>query len=1816
QLGPALRVAARIGWLALVEGVQELGQQWLQNLIAREVHTPDQRLTEGLIPAGGLGAGVGAIAETLATPFRRRGGGPPSAKGAKPAPEAAPTLEDIEERLDRTEAPAPPPTAPETQPPPAPTATAAEPGPEIATTEEPTQARPEAITPERVLEARAEEQAAQPEFRGTTIREPEAAPTAPGRPAERGEPFERPQAPVEPEAAPVAPEPTPALIEGVPSTVYRGYGRTDKGAVYAGPAEPILGPGRYYAFTPEAAKEFGPETEQIEFAPKNPLVIRSDEEWRALIKEAGWKFPNPFGQELTLVNQDISRLQEIIRARGYDAVVTWDDTTQTDTDRFGNVIKNLRNVFGQPQAFQFGLEAAPVPAEEPAAEAEPEPDLSNWVAARLQSGETIDAKGLFEAAAGYFGGTAGEGKFDPRDAYDALEAGVNMHLSRTRAHIPKGAVDKAQADVAALREMSRALPTQSRRTTETTAFQQFSTPPEYAYLAAWVANIGSKDSVLEPSAGTGTLASFARLAGAERVVVNELAERRADVLRAQRFDKVYVEDAAQLNNILPKGEIPTVVVMNPPFSATAGRTSTKDTSTGATHVKQALLRLADGGRLVAILGRGMKPGAAIYQRFLSDLGANYRHAGGTTVQANLGIPGKVYQKHGTSFETRLLVIDKVPAPAGHEPLISGVGSLESAIETLEEVRDGRIPATERAPAEPEGPEVAPEGEGAAEPGVAVPGPTPDRGPERGPVGPPGGAVARPEPEARDEGPEPGPGRPEGGVPVPGEPPDRRGDGTGPGRLGPVDTRAEAAQAEFTEGLYAAYRPVHVEIKGAKPHPDIIMETAAMAAVDPPLPTYQFDLPKGIITQGKLSDIQLEAVVYAGQAHAKMLPAVEDETAMRRGFFLGDGTGVGKGRVVAAIILDNWRQGRKRAVWFTKNDTELFSAARRDLDAVGAGKVPAFLFPQAKKAMIGDGVLVASYAKLSREDRRKQLEAWLGKDFDGVFVFDEAHKMGNAIETKGARGKSKPSKVALAGIEVQQTFPNARVVYASATGATEIKNLAYAERLGLWGRGTAFNDKRDFIEEMNAGGVAALEVVARDLKSYGLYLSRNLSYDGVKYRRLVHDLSPAQTALYDDMAEAWQGVLKDVEAALGDTGGGGPAKAAALSAFWGANQRFFNQVLNSLQMPSVIDAMEKDIAAGHSPVLQLVNTNEAAQERALDTREEGQALEDIDLTPFEMLVGFVEKSFPVRQWEDYTDEDGNLRQRPVVDSEGNPVLNAEAVKKRDALVAKLRTMKNAVPLGPLDLVVQHFGHENVAELTGRGRRIVFKGGERILQKLGKTFRSKELRAFWDDKKQIVIFSDAAGTGIDLHAGKDFKNQRLRMHYLIQAGWRADNAVQGFGRSHRSYQAQPPEFILASTNVKGQKRFITTIARRLGNLGALTKGEAKAGSGEMFRPEDNLEGPLARAAFYNLIVDMDAGKIESWTLDRFEAATGLKLRTAEGAVVRTVPEISRFLNRVLSLTVNEQNEIFDEFETRLAQQSEIARQKGELDVGVEVYRADRIIEEERRLVRTDEETGATTTYIKLREFNKTKPRTWAGLQKGFGIEGYARNKRSKRIWAVTAGFEETGADGNRVVWKRLVGVNSSQLVESSRIRRDTYDRVDAKEAQEAWDAEVEATPEFRDKPLHMITGALLPVWDRVPSTGTINRLKTETGAQHLGRVVSGKNIRSTLKNLGAFEKPTLTPAQAVDAILKKDDRLELSNAWTLKRSLQGGEHRIEIVGPRYGDTRTLQGEGVLVETVAYRDRFFIPNAKVMATVTEFREIVGILGEETEEDPDITE
>ena len=63
---------------------------------------------------------------------------------------------------------------------------------------------------------------------------------------------------------------------------------------------------------------------------------------------------------------------------------------------------------------------------------------------------------------------------------------------------------------------------------------------------------------------------------------------------------------------------------------------------------------------------------------------------------------------------------------------------------------------------------------------------------------------------------------------------------------------------------------NLSLKIGLPHPDPIVETASLASVEPPDVWYKLALPDEIIDEGKLSALQLEAVVYAGQQHEQRL----------------------------------------------------------------------------------------------------------------------------------------------------------------------------------------------------------------------------------------------------------------------------------------------------------------------------------------------------------------------------------------------------------------------------------------------------------------------------------------------------------------------------------------------------------------------------------------------------------------------------------------------------------------------------------------------------------------------------------------------------------------------------------------------------------------------------------------------------------------------------------------------------------------------------------------------------------------------------------
>ncbi|MBW5440537.1 methylase [Bradyrhizobium canariense] len=1376
----------------------------------------------------------------------------------------------------------------------------------------------------------------------------------------------------------------------------------------------------------------------------------------------------------------------------------------------------------------------------------------------LERGRRIDAAVLRSAMEAAFGASDATGVWNWKTAYDACEAATVLFLRKFGPAIRTKAGSTA-AMLPMLAKIASLLPTHTRRSEDSQAFQQFSTPIPLGLAACTAAGITSADRVLEPSAGTGLLAIFAELAGGA-LVLNELAEARAALLD-QLFANVEVTrfDAAQIDDHLDAGVVPSVVLMNPPFSALANVDRTM-ADAALRHIVSALARLCDGGRLVAIAGASLAPDNPAWR----DAFVRLQQCGRVVFSA--AIDGAVYAKHGTQTDTRLLVIDKLPAadPKIFEASPGTAGDVATLLDWVSHHVPPRLPV------------IAP----AVVDAIRRP------------------AISR---------------------------------SAGASALRPSSAWSSAAQgaeltyekvewtppegARLTEALYEEYALQAIRIPGAHAHPTKLVQSAAMASVAPPKPSYRPHLPANVVANGILSDAQLESVIYAGEAHSEFLAGswtvdatfdvvaaarddAENAERFRRGWFLGDGTGAGKGRQVAGILLDNWFKGRRRAVWVSKSD-KLIEDAQRDWSALGMERLlvtPLSRFRQGSPIRLAEGVLFTTYATLRTDERGeklsrvRQIVEWLGSDFDGAIVFDESHAMQNAVGGKGERGDQAASQQGRAGLRLQHALPNARVVYVSATGATTVHNLAYAQRLGLWGGADfPFATRAEFVEAIEEGGVAAMEVLARDLKALGLYAARSLSYEGVAYELVEHQLTPEQVRIYNAYAGAFSIIHNNLYAAMqaanitGETGTlNGQAKSAARSAFESAKQRFFGHLLTSMKTPSLIRSIQRDLDAGHAAVIQIVSTGEALMERRLaeiSTEDWGDVR--VDITPREYVLDYLAHSFPVQLYEPFTDSEGNLCSRPVY-RDGQPVESREAVARRDRLIEKLASLP-PVP-GALDQVVQRFGTDMVAEVTGRSRRIVRKGNRLVVENRAGSANLAETSAFMDDVKRILVFSDAGGTGRSYHAELSARNRRLRVHYLLEPGWKADAAIQGLGRTNRTNQAQPPLFRPIATDVKAEKRFLSTIARRLDTLGAITRGQRQTGGQGLFRPEDNLESQYGRDALRQLYTLLARGKVEGCSLERFEDATGLKLTDTNG-LRDDLPPITTFLNRLLALTIDLQNILFTVFEELLTARIEGAVASGSYDVGLETLRAESFVVTDRCTIYVHPGTGAETRLLTISQRQRNHP---VSLDNALGHLSDPRaallfNERSARTAVQVPAPSFMLDDGEIERRVRLIRPMEQHSVSLRMMAESHWVEADRERFAAAWLAEVAEVPEFTESTIHVVAGLLLPIWKRLPNESTrVYRLQTDAGERIIGRKVSATWVANAL----AADAPALTPHAAFAALVEGRTVLELAEGLQLRRVRVMGAYRIELSG--FNDTMRdrLRAYGLFGEIISWKLRMFVP------------------------------
>lgn len=977
--------------------------------------------------------------------------------------------------------------------------------------------------------------------------------------------------------------------------------------------------------------------------------------------------------------------------------------------------------------------------------------------------------------------------------------------------------------------------------------------------------------------------------------------------------------------------------------------------------------------------------------------------------------------------------------------------------------------------------------------------------------------------------------------------------------------APKSSVEIFDTVHDPWRASTVYSTELKAHPTQIIEPSTLAATPFPPATYKPLLPAEAIKRGFISDAQFETIVYALQAVTSYLPGSPTGRYGRRpkgGFIIGDGTGVGKTNEIMGVIMDQWMRGVKRHIIVVERGKHvphiqdawsMIGGNPRDIFYQGANSASESLPDR-------DGVLVTTYALIRNDKRYEALLDWANsrQEMNGILAFDEAHNMRNAVEDmhEEGSGKKNQSQQGMRGVELQDALPEAGVIYASATMATDVYNLGYAPRLGLWGQDAPFSSASVFIGEMHVLDEAALEQICIDLKAAGRYCSRTLSFDGVEYTEIVHRLTPAQRRMFDGCIRNWKTLSDMMRNAVVKAGGNGMYFAGRMTQM---RRALVEQTLAGFNVDTLIADVHQEIANGNAPVIQIAYTGEARLARLAAGR---------DYIPVEdykddEVIRWIEENFPETKLVYDKAQHKNVAK---VDVNGNPLPDVEALKaKQKALeIADELAFRNSI----LDRIILEFGVDNVAEVTGRGQRSVpdMRGGVHRgwrIEDRSSQAAMDDVQSFHDGKKPILVFSLAAGgTGLGYHASEKSQNKRRRVHYILELGRRAESAVQGLGRTHRSDQVIAPIVKLVTSDVPAHAIYAARTLHKISKMGALSRGHQHATTNAIFEQRIPITGRYAQEGWVKTLIDIEEGRLGDMTIANL--ATDMGLKESGDQSLRSL-EVS--INRLAMMTDGDQRALVGRLTENTEEAIATAIRQGTYNQGMETIRANSIeIIDENRINNVN---GSTTTYYRLRKRDEIER---VPFRRVAAIAAAARAKKSARAvfmrhrvnGRILLGVLQDGPSG--IV--DLYSPSGSTTRHQDSLRQEPWRIVEnVEDAKRLWELESETLDMRSEADLHILSGSLLYNWDKMPKTGIgLNRCRTDDGQVIIGRVVNQRDLRKTLAMMGM--QSNYKPAQIAGMLarVEKGARILIDNGWEIVAS--GSDYRLVV--PDHEQTGTLRNE----------------------------------------------
>ncbi|WP_346293161.1 strawberry notch C-terminal domain-containing protein [Sphaerothrix gracilis] len=583
-----------------------------------------------------------------------------------------------------------------------------------------------------------------------------------------------------------------------------------------------------------------------------------------------------------------------------------------------------------------------------------------------------------------------------------------------------------------------------------------------------------------------------------------------------------------------------------------------------------------------------------------------------------------------------------------------------------------------------------------------------------------------------------------------------------------------------------------------------------------------------------------------------------------GSLVGDQTGVGKGRQMAAML--RYAKETDRTPVFVTRDSGLYADMIRDLDDIGVKDFKPFITNSKETVPLPDGrtLKTSPNSHAAELDRLIQQGGLSPEDeYDGVFttysqmqtvqgkntprreflemiapqsiiVMDEAHEAGGSAQGQWKKVGQPPNRAEFARDLVDKADG---VTFSSATAVKR------PDVMDLYGRRSGMRDALGSVEALQGalekGGIPLQQASTNTLAEDGFYIRRERTYEGVDFGidtvAVDRDSTDRLGQIMGKILEFdrhKQDALKDLDKSLkadakkvGKDTSIGKAGASSVN-FTALMHNVIDQSLLARKADQMADEAIASLEQGEKPILTVSNTMGSFIENYADENDIAPG-DEFTADFSDILTRYLERSRDVLE----KDYDGTTTRRPLSDAELGP----DAVAAFEAAEALIEETELDFPVSPIDHIkqrVEDAGY-SMGEITGRKARLEYDsdGNATYRRRSGReTSKAGKVRAtdrFNSGKSDVILLNRSGATGISLHASEKFADQRRRHMIVGQAERNINDFMQTLGRAHRTGQVVPPRITLLMGDTPDEKRPAALLEKKMASLNANTTADKNAG-----------------------------------------------------------------------------------------------------------------------------------------------------------------------------------------------------------------------------------------------------------------------------------------------------------------------------------------------------------------------------------------------------